>query len=284
MSRTVSLNVLRVGWCQHLECMADRGGRIAPARFPALCGLIRHPDEGWILYDTGYAEHFFRATQRLPERLYRTAVPVQLPAAEQLLAQLHERGIAPSDIRTVIISHFHSDHVAGLRDFPQATFIALEADRNHIESLRKRRWLATLQGHLPALLPDDFAARLHLADACPRLSLPGWMKFFTHGLDLIGDGSLVGVPLPGHSKGQLGLFVPDAQGRPVFMVADACWSTSACRAGRLPAQSALWLTTNHQQQYRQTYRGIGDLLRSEHAIAVVPSHCNSAWENYCIEE
>lgn len=280
MSRTVSLSVLRAGWCQHLECMADRGGRWAPTRFPALCGLIRHPDAGWILYDTGYAEHFFNATHALPERLYRTAVPVELPVKEQLPTQLRAFGIGPDDIRTVIISHFHSDHIAGLRDFPKATFIALDADRKHIESLRGHRWRATLGGHLPALLPDDFAARLTLADTCKKATLPQWMAPFRQGIDLLGDASLLGVPLPGHSEGQLGLFIPDAQGRPVFLVADACWSVPACRAGRLPAPPALWFASHDAQQYRQTYSGLGTLIRHEPAVAVLPSHCTHAWEAF----
>jgi glyoxylase-like metal-dependent hydrolase (beta-lactamase superfamily II) len=284
MSRTVSLNVLRAGWCQHLECMADHGGRWAPARFPALCGLVRHPDAGWMLYDTGYSEHFFKATQALPERLYRGAVPVQLPVQEQLLTQLKAFGIAPNDIRTVIISHFHSDHIAGLRDFPQASFIALDADRRHIESLRGHRWRATLGGHLPALLPDDFGARLTLADACKSTALPEWMVPFSLGLDLLGDGSLIGVPLPGHSEGQLGLFIPDAQGRPVFLVADACWSAPACRAERLPAPPALWFASHDAKQYRQTYSDLGTLIRREPAVAVLPSHCTQAWEAFCNEK
>lgn len=284
MSRTVSLNVLRSGWCQHLECMADSGGQWAPTRFPALCGLIRHPDAGWMLYDTGYAEHFFKAPQALPERLYRGAVPVQLPAKEQLLAQLKAFGIGPNDIRTVIISHFHSDHIAGLRDFPEASFIALDADRRHIESLRGHRWRATLGGHLPALLPDDFGARLTLADACKSSALPEWMAPFSLGLDLLGDGSLIGVPLPGHSAGQLGLFIPDAQGRPVFLVADACWSVPACRAERLPAPPALWFSGHDAKQYRQTYSDLGTLIRREPAVAVLPSHCTQAWEAFSNEQ
>ncbi|GAC1035167.1 MBL fold metallo-hydrolase [Pseudomonas sp. No.21] len=280
MSRTVSLNILRAGWCRHLECMADRGGRWAKTEFPALCGLIRHPEEGWLLYDTGYSEHFFQATQALPERLFRQAVPVELPVQEHLHAQLKALGITPDDIRTVIVSHFHSDHIAGLRDFPKASFIALDADRRHIESLRGRRWRATLGGHLPTLLPDDFGARVRLADACRRCDLPAWMQPFDQGFDLLGDGSLVGVPLPGHSEGQLGLFIPDAQGRPVFLVADACWSVPACRAGRLPAPPALWFAGHDARQYRQTYAGLGALIRNEPAVAVLPSHCTQAWEAF----
>ncbi|WP_252089716.1 MBL fold metallo-hydrolase [Pseudomonas sp. MWU13-3659] len=283
MSRSVQLRILRAGWCQHLACMADRGGRLAPAQFPALCGLIRHPEHGWILYDTGYAEHFFHATRQLPERLYRSAVPVQLPAAQQLSAQLHALGLSVADIRYVIISHFHADHIAGLRDFSNARFIALEADYRHLEGLRGQRWRATLGGHLPGLLPEDFSARLQLADASARCTLPGWMAPFEHGLDLFGDASLIGVPLPGHSTGQLGLFIPDAQGRPAFLVADACWSAPACRAGRLPAAPALWFASAERRQYTRTYHALGQLLCREPALAVLPSHCTQAWEAFINE-
>ena len=75
----VTVHLLRVGTCRHLECMAARGGRWTPVEFPALCGLIRHPEYGWLLYDTGYAGHFFSATNTWPERLYRVALPVALP-------------------------------------------------------------------------------------------------------------------------------------------------------------------------------------------------------------
>ncbi|WP_263262522.1 MBL fold metallo-hydrolase [Pseudomonas sp. RIT-PI-S] len=284
MSRTVTLQVLRAGWCRHLECMADRGGRWASTPFPALCGLIRHPDAGWILYDTGYSEHLFHATQAFPERLYRTAVPVQLPAQEPMHRQIKALGISPGDIRTVIISHFHGDHIAGLKDFPEADFIALGADHQHIERLRGHRWRATLGGHLPALLPADFSARLRVADPCKHIPLPAWMAPFEYGLDLLGDGSLLGVPLPGHSEGQLGLFIPDAQGRPAFLVADACWSAPACRAGRLPASLAMWFSTHHAGQYRQTYQHVGAVLRREPAVAVLPSHCTHAWEAFVDEQ
>lgn len=279
MSR-VSLHLLRAGWCTHLECMADRGGRIARTQFPALCGLIHHPSRGWMLYDTGYAEHFFHATERLPQRLYRAAVPVQLPAAEQLSAQLAGHGVRREDIGTVIVSHYHGDHVAGLRDFPNARFIALDADTRHIEHLRDKPWRATLGGHLPGLLPEDFRSRLQAADIAKACDLPAWMAPFQRGLDLFGDGSVIGVPLPGHSAGQLGLLLPDADGGPAFLVGDACWSLPACRANRLPAPPTLWLAVHDAQQYRATFAGLGQLARREAGIAVLPSHCVPSWEAF----
>lgn len=276
---TVELHLLRVGACRHLECMAARGGHWSAVEFPALCGLIRHPKRGWLLYDTGYAGHFFTATDTWPERLYRAALPVELPEAEVLRTQLVGFGLTPADIGTVIVSHYHGDHIAGLRDFPNARFIALQADTDRFAALAGKRWRATLSGHLPDLLPNDYFHRVVAADCTPKRNLPGWLHPFETGHDLFGDGSLIGVPLPGHSHGQLGLFVPDAAGRPVFLVADACWSLPALRDARPPAFPAL-LVNAERRRYLDTFRGLTSIARRETAVAVLPSHCRIAWREF----
>jgi glyoxylase-like metal-dependent hydrolase (beta-lactamase superfamily II) len=250
-----------------------------PVDFPALCGLIKHPQQGWILYDTGYASHFFNATESWPERMYRSALPVNLPGSETLAVQLEGFGLTPSDIAIVIISHYHGDHIAGLNDLPNARFIALSADTDNFKALSGKRWRATLQGHLPGLLPADFYLRLSNADDCRSRLLPQWMEPFADGFDLLGDGSLLGVPLPGHSHGQLGLFMPDAEGRPVFLVADACWSLPACREGRLPSRLTLFISAE-RQRFRETFFGLRQLALQEPAIAILPSHCISSWGEF----
>lgn len=277
---SVELHMLRVGACRHLECMAARGGRWAKVEFPALCGLIRHPTRGWMLYDTGYAEHFFSATATWPERLYRDSLPVELPAAEVLTTQLAQFGLSRADIGTIIVSHYHGDHIAGLRDFPNAQFIALNADTTHFAALTGKRWRATLQGHLPALLPIDFFNRVEAADHAPKRNLPGWLTPFDNGFDLLGDGSLLGVPLPGHSHGQLGLFMPDANGRPAFLIADACWSLPALREGRLPSRLALFVNAE-RQRFVHTFNGLAGIARHEPDVALLPSHCTVAWKDFC---
>ncbi len=273
----VNLKLLRVGHCRHLECMAARGGRWTPVEFPAQCGLIRHPTRGWMLYDTGYAGHFFDATASFPARLYRDVLPVNLPAAEVLVTQLAGFGLTPADIGTVIVSHYHGDHIAGLRDFPNARFIALRADTEHFAALVGKRWRATMGGHLPDLLPPDYFDRLDAADDCPQHALPDWLTPFETGFDLLGDGSLLGVPLPGHSHGQLGLFLPDADGRPAFLVADACWSLPALREGRLPL--ALFINAD-RPGFLRSFAGLNRIARREPAVALLPSHCTAAWEEY----
>ncbi|MEB4589455.1 MBL fold metallo-hydrolase [Candidatus Thiothrix sp. Deng01] len=279
MTSPVKLHLLRVGACRHLECMAARGGRWAMMDFPALCGLIRHPAHGWILYDTGYAEHFFTATEQLPERLYRSFLPVNLPPSERLIAQLAELGLTAADIGTVIVSHYHGDHIAGLRDFPQARFFALRKDTEQFLALTGKRWRATLQAYLPGLLPEDFPQRVQAADDCSPVELPLWLQPFANGFDLLGDGSLIAVPLPGHSHGQMGLFLPDAGGRPVFLIGDAAWSLPFLREGRLPSRLVAMITPD-RRRYAQTFLSLHALALREPALALLPSHCSVAWREY----
>lgn len=273
----MKVRVLKAGSCKHPECVAMRGGGLSPIEFPALCGLIEHPSLGYILYDTGYSPQFFHATAQLPELLYRLVVPVDLPAEQTLIAQLAALGIQPADIALVIVSHYHGDHIGGLRDFPNARFIASKADTEQVLALRGQRIRATSHGIVPGLLPDDYQARLSFADDCRRVALPSYLAPFADGFDLLGDGQLIAVPLPGHSAGQLGLFIPDGNGRPWLFAADACWNLPAAREGRLPS----WLAMRIQDDpatYRATFAGLGRIARQEPAVAIQPSHCLTTWQ------
>src|SRR5205807_556113 len=90
----------------------------------SLAALLRHPDHGWLLWDTGYAPRMLEVTRGLPFALYRAATPLHLRPELAALTQLERLGLREHDIRRVLISHFHADHIAGLRDFPGAEYIA----------------------------------------------------------------------------------------------------------------------------------------------------------------
>lgn len=271
----VDFRLLKIGACYHPEWMAMRGGTWRPAQFPALCALLRHPKRGWMLYDTGYASRFLSATARVPEWFYRALIPVELPAHEQLPVQLHALGIHADDIKTVLISHFHSDHIAGLRDFPRARFIAMQSDTKR--ALAFSRWRGLLNGFLPALLPEDFCARVSFVEETQPVALPPWMAPFTFGYDIFGDHSMFAVPLPGHSQSQMGLLLRDQGDAIRLLVADACWSMPACREGRLPSPLANLAITD-RRQYRATFAGLRTLALREPDICLIPSHCGATWQ------
>ena len=62
----IPFEILKVGHCQQNERMACRAAAWRRSDFPALVALLRHPDAGVMLFDTGYAARFFAATIPTP--------------------------------------------------------------------------------------------------------------------------------------------------------------------------------------------------------------------------
>ncbi|MCB1172017.1 MAG: MBL fold metallo-hydrolase [Leptospiraceae bacterium] len=271
----VSLEVLRVGYCNHPECVAMRGGSLRSVEFPALVGLIRHPSRGYLLYDTGYAEHFFRATRKLPECLYARVTPVHLKPEETLLRQLADRGIQASDIDTICISHFHADHIAGLRDFPRARLLAMRAE---VQTVRRMGRLQRLQrAFLQELLPLDLDERLEFVEDCAVLDPGPRLHPFQQAYDLLGDQSLLGIDLPGHTRSQLGLVGCDERLGSFFLIGDAAWSRRALQEDRKP-MAITSLVFDNRRRYDQTFDQLAQLLSEPAAPHLIPSHCLATWQ------
>lgn len=266
-----SLTVLRVGHCTHPECLALRGGGLHNATFPSLVGLIRHPAAGALLFDTGYAEHFLRATDRLPERLYRWATPVSLPPEECLLPQLARHGLAAHEIRGVFASHLHADHIAGLRDLPRARLWCSDAA---LRFARERGRLARLRkATLVDLLPEDIGTRLSTIESLPRLAPPPGWTMFGDGFDLLGDGSLRAVPLPGHARGHHGLLLRHEDDREVLLAGDATWRIDAGRTVRGPSLAARALSDDWAMQHATLAKLQAVVDAGDDGRIVLPSHC-----------
>lgn len=274
MAAELTLQLLTAGYCTHPGFVINpRRGGWAAQPFPAMFGLLRHPTQGLILYDTGYAPRFFAETARFPASLYRRATPVVCPPAETAVAQLAHQGIRPADIGLIILSHFHADHLGGLLDFPRARLLYLRAALD--PRLHQRSTFANVRrGLLPGLLPTDLAVRTTFADDQPRRPLPDLVPFDT-GYDLIGDGSLLGVEVSGHAPGQLGLLFTAQGGQPVFLVADACWTRHAFISLELP-WPPVRLITHDMARYHFHIRQLHQLHARRPDLLLVPSHCQES--------
>ena len=265
------IELLAAGWCRHPEHSLISGGRWRTLTLPAGVALIRHPRLGIGLFDTGYSQRFIDATVVFPERLYRWITPPVLPSTATAVMQLAARGITPDDVRWIVLSHLHADHVAGVMDFPRARILL---HRDGLVAMRQRgRWANLLQATLPALLPDDIDTRTTaLADTDFTTGLwPGW-----HGHDLTDDGSLVIVPLPGHAAGHLGLLVRSSDGPPLFLVGDAAWTSEAIRRNLGPPHLSTVIFASASRA-RTTLCALHGLAKNEPDLRLIPSHCPGCW-------
>lgn len=272
---TVTLTLLQAGYCTCPEHLARGRGPWTNTRFPALFALVQHPRFGNLLFDTGYSTEFFRATRPWPYRVYRHMTPVTLREEESAVNQLAARGLRPGDIDHVLISHFHADHVSALKDFPKARYRYFPEAYEHVRGRRGLRALGA--AYLPDVMPGDFDAR-----AQPLLQtrpLPPAYAPFREGVDVWGDESLWAVRLPGHAVGQLGLLARTADGLEYFLVADACWHSSAFRDNHPPHPLANLLFAN-PAAYRYTLGQLHQFHQSAPQVRLIPSHCDEAAARY----
>ncbi|ESQ78357.1 MBL fold metallo-hydrolase [Asticcacaulis sp. YBE204] len=267
-----AVHILQVGACRHPEIMSRQGGHLCPVDFPALVGLILHDELGPVLFDTGYDQRFLTATEAFPERLYRLATPVSLPP-QPLDIQLENIGYAVDDIAGIVVSHFHGDHVAGLMQFPKARIFCA---RTGLEATRRGgRFNRVRRGLLSALVPDDIDSRATFFEDLSPVALDDALSPFAHGVDLIGDGRLMGIELPGHCSGHWGLWVPDARR---FFIGDAAWSLEAVEQNVPPPALTTGLL-GHTATYRATLDAL-NALSKRGTVEIIPSHCARTAEKW----
>lgn len=268
--RRTGLSVVECGHCRQIGAATMRGAPWRIVEFPSLVGVIRHPTEGVVLFDTGYDPAFLAATRRLPERIYRWATPVTIPSGTSIADRLADLGIPIGDVRHVVISHFHGDHVSGLHHFPHAR---VHCARAGLEDARGHgRLSGTRRGILPALVPTGIETAFFEDDAL--VALPRAFAPFHAGADVLGDGSLIAVDLPGHCPGHRGLALRLEDDRWTMLVADAAWSIEAIRRNAPPPV----LTSSMLGDAREARRTLGALhdMHGRDDLVLLPSHCRAA--------
>lgn len=269
MQQQITCYILDTGYCLASEHHLIAGGAHRTIACHSIAALLHHPTQGWLLWDTGYAPRMLDATRRWPWRLYRQATPLRLRPELAVVAQLGRWGLESGDIGHVIISHFHADHIAGLRDFSDASLIAHRAAYADVAQRHGLRALS--RAFIPSLLPPDFEQRVTLLPSFDGPSLPGLGPTY----DLFGDGLLRLVELPGHARGQIGLLAQTQRG-PIFLAADGCWLTRSIRERRPPQ----WITSlfvDDRQAVRTTIDALHEFSQACPDVTLIPSHCPEAF-------
>jgi len=259
------------GHCISKESMMLKGASSNKVKIPVLVALIEHPVHGKILFDTGCSERFYEATSKWPAKLTALLLPTVVKPEESAKSQLSAKGIAAEEINYIIVSHFHVDHICGLKDFPNARFICSEAALNN--ALSSKGWSMISKGVMPDLLPKDLVQRSWRFDKDNNIATKP-LDIFKSCFDLFGDDSIRLVDLPGHHIGQFGAIIKNESAE-YFLCADACWLSDSYREKRLPPAIAKLLISDWKA-YKNSISLLHDFHMKYPEIPIIPTHCRKA--------
>ena len=263
----VKLYLNYAGYCLSNAKHVVKGDKSKLIKFNALFALILHPTKGYILFDTGYTQRFFDATKNFPNKIYALATKVNLDKSEEVKSQLESHGISTDEINHIIISHFHADHIGGLKDFKKAKFYCTKKSYNQVTSISD--YFAFSKGILKQLIPSDFNDRVFFIENNSSLVND---NIFGHAYDLFNDGSIKVYNLPGHAADQIGIQIQTIK-KNYFLLADACWDKRAIFNDKYPSK-IVKLFFDSWNDYMSSLNKIKQYNNQFPNTILVPTHCS----------
>jgi glyoxylase-like metal-dependent hydrolase (beta-lactamase superfamily II) len=224
------------------------------ARWPStlrtgMACLLVETNQGLVLVDTGIGlEDYARPTWMT--QLFRVITIMPFNKNEAAANRIRQLGYRPEEIRHIILTHMHFDHISGLSDFPQAK---VHVHRQEYEAFTDRKihhWieLAYIQRYIAYkpefLLYESIDSKWYDFDAI-RLPFEPEMYF---------------IPLHGHSRGHCGVTIRTAAGW-VFQAGDA----GAVHNHQIPAWMIRAVLGPHDQRLR-------DFMRAHPEVLLLNSH------------
>lgn len=229
------------------------GAPWSPLRLPTLAFLVVHP-KGNVLIDAGYGSQFPSISAQFPARLFYSLLKVD-SAQPRVVDHLRLMGMADS-VRRIIITHWHTDHLGGVVDFPNAKVLLGERNCRQIDGVP----------FFPSVIRRSLDGRLRPVDFEGR---PAY-ETFAHGYDLYGDGSIVLVDSPGHTDGHLCVFVNLPSGKRFLLAGDVAWIKENYLKPARKGWPMRMLVENAQNE--EALHRLHRLHKIAPEISIVPSH------------
>lgn len=251
-------------------CWVETGSTFTGYSFGMTAGtiVVKHP-AGTLLIDTGNSMHFDEEVAGYPFwlhfKLERLAGQLNPDVPLQELIRLVNED--PAKIRWVILSHAHLDHAGGLMDLPRLPVLLSKEELQYAFDPKVQAKGFVIPAH---------TQRFPSADS-PTLKFdPKPYELFDESADLYGDGSVVVVPLRGHTPGSVGVFVNLDSHRRLFYVGDAVDDARGFEE-RVGKPLLLRDSDNDPARANQIVGVLNQLYKQAPEISIIPAHGRSAY-------
>jgi N-acyl homoserine lactone hydrolase len=217
---------------------------------PTYAWVVDHP-EGLIVVDTGQATHLVDSARSLHPYM-RWEVRFRVEPDEELGPQLRAMGIAPRDVRRVVLTHLHIDHDGGLAHFPHSEILVSGGELRSASG-----WMGRMRGYLPNRWPSWFDPVL--LDLAPEPYGP-----FATSRRLTAAGDVIAVGTPGHTADHFSVLVED-RGITYVLAGDTSYNERLMLADKVDGVST------DEDVARATLRAIRNLALQRRTV-YLPTH------------
>lgn len=238
----MKIHVLNCGYIRISDRLIETGGMmsdlrravLAPDRrrveLPVSAFLIEHKS-GLFLVDTGLSRDISpagvydkRASEKVLSKHLTAVYHPYVPAGMAVHEKLASIGTGPDELEAVIITNFDITHVAGLKHVSDAKRIIVPEDEAYWSVRTKYRIRQNRELWEPYRIERTFFR------GCPAGPV-------NRAVDILGDGSLMMVSMPGYTDGQAGVRISE-NGRYVFIASDAAFSPDNWKKMKAPGLGA----------------------------------------------
>lgn len=239
------------------EFILVKGGSVLRQRALVQGAVIVRHGEQTFLYDTGLGRSI---DEQMSDNGWLGRAIFAYSEVNPVIDQLEQQGMSAQEIDFIVPSHLHWDHTSGFSDFPQ-TPIWVQA--KELSQARK--------GHRPNFIPETLTEQFNWREL-ELLSKP--FLGFERSLDLFADGRVVLVGLPGHTAGQVGLYVEVSEQQRYFFIGDASWTATGIEQNQKRSSLIRHLVKlNHDETSTDdTLLKLHQLSQADPALILVPVH------------
>ena len=222
--------------------------------------VIEHTD-GVILFDTGMDRAVVTNPEYWPDAITRLFMrhifKWNITPEDTLSRQLESAGYSTADVTKAVISHLHVDHAGGIREIPEAELFVAKEAWEHMSGRHPERE-AVLRRDLD--IPDAKWHQIAFQPIDDPVLAP-----FGESFDLMGDGSMIVLPTPGHMPGSVSMLVRRDDAPPLLLIGDLTYAEELLERDQVPA-------TGDKELLLESFANVRSLKKQIPDLIILPAH------------
>ncbi|MGI9522014.1 MAG: MBL fold metallo-hydrolase [Hyphomicrobiaceae bacterium] len=233
---------------------------------PITVYVLEHHD-GLVLFDAGMDPAIGTDPKYVSSALgrffLRRLFRFHIGPNDGLTKKLDALGYNASDVRKVVVSHLHFDHIGCISEVPQAELLVSREEWRLLSCPHPEREFI-LREHIE--LPHAKWRQIDFAPADEQLFAPFGCYF-----DVMGDRSMMLLPTPGHTAGSMSMLARSKGFPPLLFVSDLTYDVDMLMNDQVPGNG-------DPTQLRCSFAKVRALKEQLPDLVVLPAHDNSAIE------